>query len=74
MPSWNQVNRRDFLNQSLAVAGAAGIASGSVAASPRAEAAMGEDPCPGLTLRPAPRCRAERWDGPRSADFCSEAT
>jgi len=45
----DQVSRRDFLNQSLAVAGTAGVLSGSVAAAPR-EAAAEKKP---VTATPA---------------------
>jgi len=45
----NQVSRRDFLNQSLAVAGTAGVLSGSAAPAPR-EAAAGKEP---VTSTPA---------------------
>ena len=46
MSSWNQVNRRDFLNQSLAAAGTAGVVSGSLAAAPPVEAAASGQPAP----------------------------
>jgi hypothetical protein len=46
MAPWNQVSRRDFLNQALAVAGAAGAASGLAGAAPTLEPPPEQKPGP----------------------------
>jgi hypothetical protein len=49
----NTVNRRDFLNQSLAVAGTTAVLSGSVTAAPQDDATARKEPAAGTPARAA---------------------